>query len=91
MKPTFKKGELKGKGLDKQKEPPCQTKPDHRMRYGAERPLIKLNWGDRWNQFTMWFQGFVIDATGLIIKKAIPGWFWIALIIGIMIVLLVSL
>ena len=87
MKPLFSKKELKGKGLDRQKvKSKIPIKLDKVT--GAKRPEIKFSWSDRFNQFAFWIQGFVIDATGEILQRAIPPYFWIGLLAIILIVLL---
>lgn len=78
---------IKIKGFDKHKVKSKIPKVLKSVK-GSEKPLIEFNFGDRINQFTMWLKGFVIDATGQIIKRIIPGWFWIALIVVIIIVII---
>lgn len=86
MKPLFDKNKLKGKGLDRQK---VKSKVPFRLDEvtATERPKIKFSWGDRLNQFAFWIKGFVIDASGEILKRAIPPYFWILLVVGVVIVL----
>jgi len=92
MKPLFDKKKLKGKGL--QKQPTKKSKVPKELKKTAvtvEKPAIEFSWGDRLNQFGMWFQGFVVDASGEILKRIIPGWVWIALIVVVGIVLYIAL
>lgn len=87
MKPLFKKGELKEKGFDRQK---VKSKVPFELNKvtSRERPEIEFSWSDRLNQFMFWLQGFVIDTTGEILKRAIPPYFWILLAVGIILIIL---
>lgn len=82
--------DLKPKGLQRHKVK-WQTKLDSRLRTGAEKPEITLSWGDRWNQFQMWFTGFAIDIGSGIIKNIVPGYFWIGLLVVVAVVLIIVL
>ncbi len=91
MKPLFNKDELKAKGFDRHKvESKIPIELDEVEQ--RENPFkLEFSWGDRFNQFGMWLQGFVINAAGEIIKRAIPPWVWLALIAAVVVVLLVVL
>lgn len=91
MKPLFGKNELKGKGLDKHKVKSKVPKELKKVDGHTEKPTIELNFSDYFNRFSMWFQGYAIDIGSGIIKRIIPGWVWILLVVGVLILLWVVL
>ncbi len=82
--------DLKPKGLERHKVK-WQTKFDSKLRTDAVKPEITFSWGDRFNQFAMWFQGFAVDAFTGIVRRIIPGYVWLALVAILVIIALVVL
>jgi hypothetical protein len=81
---------LKPKGLEKHKVK-WQTKTDLRLRSKQENPDVKLNLGDYWNRIVAWLEGFAIDVGTGVVKNIVPGYFYIALIVLIGLVLIIKL
>ncbi len=82
---------LKPKGF-KRHEIKWKKFHDHRLRTGAKEPenVGAYNLGNHLRSVQMWLEGFAVDVGSQVIKNIIPGYFWILLVVGIVIVLLVG-